>query len=61
MQLMRQEGEVQGFQAEMFRRDGGKILVAINARAVLDENNRLVYYEGFIQDITPRQANSGKS
>lgn len=61
MQLMGQEGEVQGFQAEMFRRDGGKILVAINAHAVLDENNRLVYYKGFIQDITPRQADSGKA
>jgi PAS domain S-box-containing protein len=53
-QVMEDAGLVQGFEAQMYRQDGSRIWVAINARAVKDEEGELLYYEGFVQDITAR-------
>lgn len=52
--VMREAGFVKGFEAQMYRRDGSRIRVAINARAVRDEAGEVLYYEGFLQDITAR-------
>ncbi len=51
---MRDEGLVKGFEAQMYRRDGSRIWVAINARAVINEEGEVQYYEGFVQDVTER-------
>ena len=51
---MRKAGVVKGFEAQLYRRDGSRILVSINARTVTDEEGEVLYYEGFLQEITNR-------
>jgi PAS domain S-box-containing protein len=46
---------VQGFEAEMKRKDGSHIWVTITARLVRDTNDAGVCIEGTIQDITERK------
>jgi PAS domain S-box-containing protein len=53
--LLETEGVVRGFEHEIFRRDGSKIWVSVNARAVCNENGVVRYYEGTAQDITERK------
>jgi diguanylate cyclase (GGDEF)-like protein/PAS domain S-box-containing protein len=45
---------VHDFVAQVRRKDGSRIWINENARAVLDENGNLKWYEGFVQDITER-------
>ncbi len=54
-QLMRQDGQVYGFEYQVRRKDGGTMWVSENARAVCDEQGNLLYYEGHIEDITERR------
>ncbi len=53
-QILRETGFIKGFEAQMYRQDGSRIQVAINARAVKDEEGEVQYYEGFVQDVTDR-------
>lgn len=53
--LLEEQGSVRGFEHQIFRRDGSKIWVSVNARAVRDEAGDVVYYEGTVQDITRRK------
>ena len=53
--LMDEHGEVHGFEFQARRKDGGVIRVSEDARAVKDVSGKLLYYEGFIQDITARK------
>ncbi|RJR41591.1 MAG: PAS domain S-box protein [Desulfobacteraceae bacterium] len=48
-------GFVNGFLAEEYRRDGSKVWVSINARAVRAQDGRILYYEGTVEDITDRK------
>jgi PAS domain S-box-containing protein/putative nucleotidyltransferase with HDIG domain len=48
-------GMTEGFEIEHYRKDGSKIWVSINARAVKDEEGRVLYYEGTMEDITSRK------
>ena len=54
--ILRDEGRVTGFEAQMFRKDGSKIWVSFSVRAVRDENGTVLYYEGTLEDITARKA-----
>lgn len=56
MQRMARDGEVNGFQYQVYRHDGSLIWVEENARAVHDAAGNLLYYEGFVKDITTRKA-----
>jgi PAS domain S-box-containing protein len=50
------DGRIQDFESEIYRRDGSVIWISENARAVHDEiNGELLYYEGMVQDITRRK------
>ncbi|MBI5582649.1 MAG: PAS domain S-box protein [Deltaproteobacteria bacterium] len=49
------QGPVRGFLTEVYRRDGSKILVSINARAVRDAKGVIEHYEGSVEDITERK------
>lgn len=49
------QGEVRNFEARMQRRDGSELVVLENARAMTDEEGRLIAYEGTITDITERK------
>lgn len=51
---------VSDFESQIYRRDGTIIWIAENARAVRNQDGELLYYEGFVEDITQRkQAESG--
>jgi PAS domain S-box-containing protein len=43
------------FESEVYRKCGSTIWICENARAVRDEQGRLLYYEGFVTDITQRK------
>ena len=47
---------VRGREYQVYR-NGSKIWVSVDARAVRDETGVISYYEGFIQDLTSRQPN----
>ena len=53
--LMKDPGEVIGFESEVYRRDGSIIWISENARVVSDEDGNALFYEGTVQDITPRK------
>jgi PAS domain S-box-containing protein len=53
--LMRQEGEVSGFESQVFRRDKSIIWISESARNVKDAAGNTLYYEGIVEDITGRK------
>ena len=46
------QGFVEGFEAPRLRKDGGTLWTSTSARAVKDEKGKILYYEGFVADIT---------
>ena len=55
VQMMKQKGQVEGFEAQVYRQNGSIIWTSENARSVYDTNGKLLYYQGFIEDITERK------
>jgi PAS domain S-box-containing protein len=53
--MMEGEGIVQGFEAQLRRRDGTIIWGQESARAFRDSKGRVLYYEGGVEDITKRK------
>ena len=53
--MMTEQGFIEGFQSEVYRRDATVIWVKENARAVRDLKGELLYYEGTMEDITARK------
>lgn len=52
---MQKHGEVHEFESEIYRRDGKKIWISETARAVKDEAEKILYYEGVVEDISERK------
>lgn len=52
---LKDHGEVTGFEYRIYRRDGSIIWVRENSRAVVDDDGKILYYEGILQDITERR------
>ncbi|MEG4987475.1 PAS domain S-box protein [Microcoleus sp. BR0-C5] len=50
--LMNEYGILSNFESEIYRKDGSIIWISENCRAACDEAGNLLYYEGFIKDIT---------
>jgi PAS domain S-box-containing protein len=50
--LLSLHGEVHDLEFQAYRRDGMKIWIKENARAVRDSKGRVACYEGFVEDIT---------
>lgn len=48
-------GLVQGFEMQMYRKDGSKIWVSLSARAIRDPSGKVLHYEGSIEDVTERK------
>lgn len=48
-------GSLEGYEQHLRKKDGTEIWVSENVRVVKDENGDILYYEGFIQDITERK------
>ena len=53
--LLRKKGIVQNFETEQRRRDGSTVWVSANAIPVRDENRKIVYYQGMVEDVTKRK------
>ncbi len=53
--LLKEDGAAVNFEAQVYRKDGSVIWTSNNARAVYDDSENLVYYEGTVQDITERK------
>ncbi len=54
-ELCLKHGFVEGFEAELYRRDGSEIWVSMNVRAVKDAEGNVVCFEGAMEDITARR------
>lgn len=52
---IKEEGEIKGMEYQVRRKDGRVIWISEHARAVKDRRNRVVRYEGIIQDITAQK------
>lgn len=55
IQLIEEHNNVFGFESQVYRQDGKIIWVSENTRAVRDEQGKILYYEGTIEDITNRK------
>jgi len=54
-QLMRERGEVSGFESQIYRKDRSVIWISESARTVKDANGNFLYYEGIVEDISVRK------
>ncbi|MEO1146772.1 MAG: PAS domain S-box protein [Cyanobacteria bacterium J06638_22] len=54
-QEMTTQGMVQGFESQVYRKDGSIIWISECARALLNEDGEIVGYEGTVEDITLRK------
>ncbi|MFA6413494.1 MAG: HD domain-containing phosphohydrolase [Syntrophales bacterium] len=59
-EIMAKSGIVKGFEVEFYRNDGSTFWVVINSRVVKDKQGEIIYYEGIVEDITPRKQAEGK-
>ncbi|MCH2593772.1 MAG: PAS domain S-box protein [Pedosphaera sp.] len=55
LKLIQQQGRIEQFESEIFRRDGSRIWISETARTVRDESGRVLYYEGTVQDIVEQK------
>jgi PAS domain S-box-containing protein len=53
--LMEERGQVSGFESQVYRKDGSIIWISEDARCICDVNGALLYYQGFVQNITERK------
>ena len=52
---LQEHDAVSDFESQIYRRDGAIIWISEHARAVRNSNGELLYYEGFVEDITQRK------
>ncbi len=55
VRLMQKDKLVSEFESQVYRQDGRVIWISENAQAVYSTNETLLYYEGFVEDITERK------
>ncbi len=55
VKLLHSQGEVQGVETEMYRKDRSRHWIRINVRTVKDKSGKILYYEGTMLDITSRK------
>lgn len=49
---MAEIGEVHGFETSWKKKDGSTVFIRESAKAIRDEHNKIIYYDGTIEDIT---------
>jgi len=57
-ELLRDKGAVQGFEAQLYRENGEVIDASMNVHVIKDETNKLLYYEGILEDVTEKKQTS---
>ncbi|MFZ4398718.1 MAG: PAS domain S-box protein [Bacteroidales bacterium] len=55
LKMMEEQGFVKGYEYEVKHKDGHKIWFYEDANAIKDENGKILYFEGFVIDITARK------
>lgn len=55
LKLLEEKGTLENYEMRLRTKDGTSIWVSENIRAIYDQNGKLEYYEGFLQDITDRK------
>ena len=53
--LIEERGLIQAFEHQVYRTDGSIIWISEDERAEKDQNGKILYYEGMMQDITERK------
>jgi len=53
--ILKQDSEITNFECQVYRKDGSIIWISENTRAVYDQFNNFVYFEGTVEDITARR------
>ncbi|MCP4351463.1 MAG: response regulator [Desulfobacterales bacterium] len=53
--IIKKQDFVKHYESSIHRRDGSIIDVSVNARAIQDENQNLLFYEGIMEDITQKK------
>jgi two-component system, sensor histidine kinase and response regulator len=53
--LIKDRSVVSGFESQVYRKDKSIIWISEKARTVRDEYGKIIYYEGFLEDITERK------
>jgi PAS domain S-box-containing protein len=54
-QRMKDQGNVSGFESQIYRKDGSIIWISESARAIYDDQKNISGYEGTVKDITRRK------
>ena len=54
VRLLQTNDAVSKFESQVYRQDGSIIWISENARAVRNQHNEIIYYEGTVEDITYR-------
>ena len=52
--LLQENKIIFGFESEVYRQDGSIIWISENAKAIRNERDEILYYEGTIKDVTQR-------
>ena len=52
---LEKQGILEGFECQMYRKDGSKIWIAMNVRAIRDASGKIVSHDGTAEDITERK------
>ncbi len=55
LKMINDQSLVKGFETQFYRKDGSIIWVSVNQHAVRDAGGRVLYYEGFNEDITAKR------
>lgn len=55
LRLLHEQGAVSKLESQIYRKDHSIIWISESARVICDESGQLLYYEGFVEDITERK------
>ena len=53
--LLQEQGAVNGFEYEAYRKDGSRVWICENTRAVHSSTGEILYFEGIFEDVTDRK------
>lgn len=52
LDAIRTKGEIKGFESALIKKDGTKVFVRENVKAIYSEDGKMKYFEGTVEDIT---------
>ncbi|MFP4300118.1 MAG: PAS domain S-box protein [Spirulinaceae cyanobacterium] len=55
LKAIAQSGSLSNFESLVYRQDGSQVWISENAHAIRDRDGEILYYQGFIEDISDRK------